>query len=414
MAAVDQHVRGFDHGLQVALEPSPDAVQAAFTGQVLPPQPLSENVDGPSALRLVATALTTMAPLPVCAVCSATPSSPPSSNVSRASLVLWLLESNPGCRLDACDVCAAWCRAVERVVNERFSSDSRCAPLDMCVHRSCIVSLVVHTCRAAALMGFRGHTARVRVDRVEEHSSDVAPSSSSLSDALREAQAEADIHADMPPGPTIDPPPRFDAAAILPPDFSPPPSGRATDDASWSDAEVRAVLKLLADDIVCGAVTSATPTRSSIIFMPAGVKPRVCIDLRPVNACLRPSSVRYPAARDLAAARKKWHVKLDLKAAFKSVGVPSCVENLLGFCVGGMSFVYTRLPFGWTWSPEIFTATLHAILEPLRVSLPECVIVAYVHFLCPRQHGHLHQKVSIIMIRSLKVLLPAVCACQVT
>ena len=139
------------------------------------------------------------------------------------------------------------------------------------------------------------------------------------------------------------------------------------------------MLKLVADDLTVGALLSdAVPSRASVIFLPHGVKPRVCVDLRPVNLCMRDSSVRYPAARDLASSRKAWFVKLDLKAAFKSVGLPSCVDRLMGFVVGGVSFVYTRLPFGWSWSPEVFSAALRIVLDPVRAQFPDAIIIAYV------------------------------------
>ena len=294
------------------------------------------------------------------------PASPPV--VSRADAAMWLLESNPGCRVDPCALCALWHDAVAGVL--RGVADH--------MPRSVLIRYLVHVAGAAAEAGYTGHMHRVAIDRSEEHSSDAAPPSPLLSAALAEAQAEADAHASSPPCPAIAPPSRFDASSIFPESFIPPSRGRPTDDDAWRDPEFRAVLKLLADDVVTGAVSCGSSQRSSVIFLPPGVKPRVCIDLRPVNACLRASSVRYPAARDLASARKRWHVKIDLKAAFKSVGLPHCVRDVMGFCVGGVSFVYSRLPFGWAWSPEIFTATLRTVLDPLRASMPDCAIIAYV------------------------------------
>ena len=312
---------------------------------------------------------------PRCANCVPHPRPGPPPLLTRIECARLLLESNPACRAEGCAGCRVWCSCVETVMRDAFSS---CSYTDM--DRSSLFRLLTSVVSIALTNGFSNHTGQVDVDRMEDFSAQPAPSSPPLAAALAEAQVEANVHAACPPAPPIAPPLRFNADTILLPDDpdAHSPCGRATDDSSWSSAEFAAVLKLLADDLSSGALREDRPSYSSSIFLPPGVKPRVCIDLRPVNLCMRDSTVRYPAARDLAASGRRWFVKLDLKAAFKSVRVPACVDRTLGFIVGGVQFVYTCLPFGWSWSPEIFTAALREVLDPVRAAHVAAAIVAYV------------------------------------
>ena len=362
-------VAEFETRLHEALASSPWVVGAALGCAAVPlPPPCalassSHAVDGlPAAWQDL-----------VCSVCASPPRVHATPHVSRDVATLWLLDCNPGCRVDGCATCTHWCDAVRDVGARVLAPD---------MSRSVLFRVLTLVCEDAVRRGFHAHLACVNIDRAEEFSSEPAPDSPPLRDALRDAQLEADTHAASPPAPPINPSPTSFSSSNILDDLGKLSRGRPTDDTAWSDAECCAVLKLIAEDIVCGALVAEDPLRPCVIFLPRGVKPRVCIDLRPINMCMRASSVRYPAARDLAAARKTWHVKLDLKAAFKSVGLPSCVHRLLGFVVGGLSFTYTRLPFGWSWSPEIFSATLLSTLEALRVSLPDCAIVAYVDDIC--------------------------------
>ena len=242
-------------------------------------------------------------------------------------------------------------------------------------------------CALAPHLGFFPHQPDSPVDKVEDGSCEAAPDSPELVASLARAQDEAFLHtiaATIRAPAPISPPSKLDGGQIL--DFealrdvlASPHGGRRSDPSRWSVPELRAACAAIADDLTSGALTPSAPTIASLLFLAGGQdKPRACIDMRPCNAAFHPATTRYPTVLDLALSGKEWLVKLDLKAAFKRVAVPKAARGLLGMVVGNTGFTYSSLPFGWTWSPTIFSATLAPLIQRIRQALPHVTIVVYV------------------------------------
>jgi len=289
-----------------------------------------------------------------------------------------LLRVNPGCGADECKHCSAWRAAVAKV-SEGFPPT---------VSRAHVVACLVRTHLLARSLGFRPHQTPSPVDKVEDGSLLPAPDSPALARALSEAQAELDRHTTASSHPVTPDPTRFntstivrDAAALERASSTSPPTRDCTDLLSPDD--FIAVLGGVAADLVTGSLRVIVDGERAILSHPFVVwqngKPRVCVNFRPVNEHMTHTTTSLPRARDLALARRRWLVKLDLKSAFRRVGVPSGLSRILTFSFGGVRFQYTTLPFGWSFSPEIFADTLSpAIARAVEAIGPHASVVVYV------------------------------------
>ena len=69
--------------------------------------------------------------------------------------------------------------------------------------------------------------------------------------------------------------------------------------------------------------------------------------------------------------------KIDLKHAFWQVGLSSESQSLFGLRIGDTYYRWQVLPFGFSWSPLIFSAVLSEILEAARNKHPDLKVFEY-------------------------------------
>lgn len=102
---------------------------------------------------------------------------------------------------------------------------------------------------------------------------------------------------------------------------------------------------------------------------PNGTKKlRIIFDGRALNAYLREATgaVKYESVRDVLLHRARVCTKLDLSAAFRHVRVEEEQKRLLGFTLDGKLYRYACLPFGLSWSPALYLASLRPAIEAIR------------------------------------------------
>lgn len=284
----------------------------------------------------------------------------------------WILAIRPGC--GDCPCCGVWEEALSAALG---LTSGWPLPRERLIG---VLLVVVDHARAG---GFYHHQKATAADTVEAGSVDPAPDTAELLAELALASAELSKHAANPTAARpIQPLARFEWSAIRDravPGPMPGDSGVTTATDRWDDAEFQAFLGSTAEDLVVGAIIPAPVRYAARCFIAwNGDKPRACVNLRPVNRLSVQSTVRYSSARELAAAGRDWHVKLDIKAAFRHVAVPPGAARYLGFRVDATCFQYKRLPFGWAHSPEVFVAALRPTIDMVRNAHPEATFVVYV------------------------------------
>jgi hypothetical protein len=102
-----------------------------------------------------------------------------------------------------------------------------------------------------------------------------------------------------------------------------------------------------------------------------GPKQRLLFWPKVVNDCISAEDARvtYGTVRQLLVECVKVGVKLDLKAAFRTVLVAITQRELLGVIVDSIQMRYRRLPFGLRSSPRLFCQLLDRTLRKLRTPL---------------------------------------------
>lgn len=131
------------------------------------------------------------------------------------------------------------------------------------------------------------------------------------------------------------------------------------------------------DEVITGSIEPVTDWNQVKVLIPMfvveqhngdKVKLRVIFDGRALNAYLRDAAgaMKYESVRDVLLHRAHVCTKLDLTSAFRHVQVADDQKGLLGFVVNGKLFRYTCLPFGLSWSPALYLATLRPAIDTIR------------------------------------------------
>jgi hypothetical protein len=128
----------------------------------------------------------------------------------------------------------------------------------------------------------------------------------------------------------------------------------------------------------------AVPRSWGKIFL--GPKQRLIYWPRALNRLFPHIPVAYDSIMDLVRALgAKCGLKMDLKAAFRSILIADGHTTYFGACLDGVLMEFTRLPFGATISPAVFVHTLAATLTKFRASMPQAsfALAAFVDDLAP-------------------------------
>lgn len=290
-----------------------------------------------------------------------------------------------GCAEPGCSICPHWVTAAREL---RPSGN---------VNRKGALDAAILAVLRARELGFEPHTPFVSGDKVEDGSSDPAPDSPDLTEAMESADAELRHHARPADVAGMTPDPAFTASRILA-DAQGLHQARAAA-GRMLPASVRAMERLPADDwweVATGVIADLSSTSLRRFVPAAGTLPpvpafpfvvhqhgkaRLCINYRPFNSFFKDSTYRLPCPKDLALAgtTREWMVKLDLRSAFRRVRIPAAAAGAIGCAVAGSLLVYDMLPFGWSFAPEIFSSTLAPVIRQIRERLAGwATLVVYV------------------------------------
>lgn len=96
-------------------------------------------------------------------------------------------------------------------------------------------------------------------------------------------------------------------------------------------------------------------------------KKRMCIDYRKVNEHIKQDIYPLPRLDALVeeVAGHKYYCTLDLKDAYYQIKLNESTRDITTFSDGIGLYRFTRLPFGLSVSPAIFTRAMQRVLEPL-------------------------------------------------
>lgn len=131
------------------------------------------------------------------------------------------------------------------------------------------------------------------------------------------------------------------------------------------------VLRLLS----MGAIERATAGHPAdwchpllVVQKPNG-KLRICVDLRELNKQLPPPpKFRMEGVGMLLdlLQPQSWMVSIDIRDGYLQVPVHPESRPLLGICWQGVTYRYTRLPFGLGWAPFVFTKVVRTFVRRAR------------------------------------------------
>ena len=116
-------------------------------------------------------------------------------------------------------------------------------------------------------------------------------------------------------------------------------------------------------------------------------KKRMCVDYRKVNEHIKQDIYPLPRLDSLIeeVAGYKYYCTLDMKDAYYQVPLESQARDVTTFSDGVGLYRFTRLPFGLSVSPAIFTRAMQRVLEPLtkagwvRNYLDDVIIYAHTY-----------------------------------
>ena len=146
----------------------------------------------------------------------------------------------------------------------------------------------------------------------------------------------------------------------------------ALDVRRMSPADAQDHRRLLYKELRVGALRVHACASEVRLLTPVSVvrsitgKLRLVHDLRPLNCRLRQAGVRYESVRDAVALRGRVASKADLASAFKHVAVTDEAAGFMAFQVGDVVLSWRRLPFGMSWSPQLFQAALQPVIDEAR------------------------------------------------
>lgn len=116
------------------------------------------------------------------------------------------------------------------------------------------------------------------------------------------------------------------------------------------------------------AVSPASPSAEWVhplhVILKAGKKPRLVLDLsRNLNDHIEPIPLRYETVQSAVAASRPgvWYAKIDIADCFLSFPMHPDYADYLTFSFDGVTYKYSRLPFGLSSAPAICSELLGVI-----------------------------------------------------
>jgi len=132
----------------------------------------------------------------------------------------------------------------------------------------------------------------------------------------------------------------------------------------------RLQLRQITDDLLERRIikNSISPYCSRVVLVKKkNGLPRLCIDLRPLNARIAKQKYPFLVIEDCLACliNKSIFTLLDLKDGFHQIKVHDQSTKYFSFAIPDGQFEYTRLPFGYSEAPAEFQKRIIQILNPL-------------------------------------------------
>lgn len=95
---------------------------------------------------------------------------------------------------------------------------------------------------------------------------------------------------------------------------------------------------------------------------------RLCLDLRMINSVAETFDYKLPLISDIInkLSGSKYFAKLDFNNAFHQIIIPEKDRKIFAFCTDFGKYEYTRLPFGFVNSGNIFQSLLDKVLNGLQ------------------------------------------------
>jgi len=132
----------------------------------------------------------------------------------------------------------------------------------------------------------------------------------------------------------------------------------------------RLQLRQITDDLMERGIikNSISPYCSRVVLVKKkNGQPRLCIDLRPLNARIAKQKYPFPVIEDCLSrlVNKTVFTLIDLKDGFHQIKVHENSTKYFAFATPDGQFEYTRLPFGYSEAPAEFQKRIIQILNPL-------------------------------------------------
>ncbi len=101
-------------------------------------------------------------------------------------------------------------------------------------------------------------------------------------------------------------------------------------------------------------------------------KPRLCHDLRGLNALIEMDNVGIPLTVEVLqlAAKGKWFTKLDMRKGYWQIGLAEGSQKYASFTLGTESFIFRRVPFGVATAPQWYGKQIQEAVGDLDGVVP--------------------------------------------
>jgi hypothetical protein len=135
-----------------------------------------------------------------------------------------------------------------------------------------------------------------------------------------------------------------------------------------TDASAVALWSSIVSEVGSSWASFRSCLSAGLLFL--GPKDRLCFWPKQMNYLLQHIPVSYGSILDLFTHVVRLGIKLDIKSAFRAIGVTASDAVYLGAVLDSFWIGFDRLPFGLAVSPAIFTHTLAITLAKYRQSCP--------------------------------------------